>query len=222
MRKRLKMTVIGSVLVLVLSSSQMAAGAGTKGNMDNAETGKSVEEIAEVLAEAAIPYVGDAPGVGNLLYALQDNGIMPEGDFTYELQTDEEPYGLQIYFSEEPADEDTFVERILDGSMLCLTLVENLEEVQCTFPQIYDGKDAQVTYYMDENIVTAMTGTKNLKELKEYAKSPEKLAELLSLELDFQHTEVEISGMEEEDSASVAIIGGADGPTSIFLAGKLG
>ena len=83
MRKRLKMTVIGSVLVLVVSRSQMAAGAGTKGNMDNAETGKSVEEIAEVLAEAAIPYVGDAPGVGNLLYALQDNGIMPEGDFTY-------------------------------------------------------------------------------------------------------------------------------------------
>ena len=147
---------------------------------------------------------------------------MPEGDFTYELQTDEEPYGLQIYFSEEPADEDTFVERILDGSMLCLTLVENLEEVQCTFPQIYDGKDAQVTYYMDENIVTAMTGTKNLKELKEYAKSPEKLAELLSLELDCQRTEMEISGMEDEDSASVAIIGGADGPTSIFLAGKLG
>ena len=67
-----------------------------------------------------------------------------------------------------------------------------------------------------------MTGTKNLKELKEYAKSPEKLAELLSLELDCQRTEMEISGMEDEDSASVAIIGGADGPTSIFLAGKLG
>lgn len=39
---------------------------------------------------------------------------------------------------------------------------------------------------------------------------PEKLAELLSLELDCQHTKMEISGMEDEDSASVAIIGGAD------------
>ena len=133
MRKRLKMAVIGSVLVLALGSSQMAVGADTKGNMDNAETGKSVEEIAEALAEAVIPYVGDAPGVGNLLYVLQDNGIMSEGDFTYELQTDEEPYGLQIYFSEVPVDDEIFIEGLLNGSMMCLTLVENLGEVQFTF-----------------------------------------------------------------------------------------
>ena len=222
MRKRLKMAVIGSVLVLALGSSQMAVGADTKGNMDNAETGKSVEEIAEALAEAVIPYVGDAPGVGNLLYVLQDNGIMSEGDFTYELQTDEEPYGLQIYFSEVPVDDEIFIEGLLNGSMMCLTLVENLGEVQCTFPKKYDEKEVQVTYFIDENTATAITGAKNLEELKEYAKSPEKLAELLSLELDCQNIKMEISGMEDEDSASVAIIGGADGPTSIFLAGKVG
>lgn len=222
MRKRLKMVVIGSVLVLVLGSSQMAVGADTKGNMDNAETGKSAEEIAEALAEAEISYVGDAPGVGNLLHVLQDNGIMPEGDFTYELQTDEEPYGLQIYFSEVPVNDETFIEGLLNGSMMCLTLVENLGEVQCTFPKKYDEKEVQVTYFIDENTATAITGAKNLEELKEYAKSPEKLAELLSLELDCQNIKMEISGMEDEDSASVAIIGGADGPTSIFLAGKVG
>ena len=222
MRKRLKMAVIGSVLVLALGSSQMVVGGDTKGNMDNAETGKSVEEIAEALAEAVIPYVGDAPGVGNLLYVLQDNGIMSEGDFTYELQTDEEPYGLQIYFSEVPVDDEIFIEGLLNGSMMCLTLVENLGEVQCTFPKKYDEKEVQVTYFIDENTATAITGAKNLEELKEYAKSPEKLAELLSLELDCQNIKMEISGMEDEDSASVAIIGGADGSTSIFLAGKLG
>ena len=222
MRKGLKTAVIGSVLVLVLGSSQMAVGAGTKGNTNRAETGKSVEEIAEALAEAAIPYVGDAPGVGNLLHVLQDNGIMPEGDFTYELQTDEEPYGLHVYFAEELEEEGEFVGGILDGSMLCLTLVENLGEVQCTYPQKELGDGVEVTYYVEEGVVSAMAGVKDLEELKGYAKSPEKLAELLSLELDCQNIKMEISGMEDEDSASVAIIGGADGPTSIFLAGKVG
>ena len=53
-----------------------------------------------------------------------------------------------------------------EKNVMCLTLVENLGELQCTFPQKEYGDEARVTYYVDEGVVSAMVGVKDLKELR--------------------------------------------------------
>lgn len=135
--------------------------------------------VAQALYEAATPYIGSVPAVSNILNILRENDIMPQDAGTLELQTDEQPYGMIIHFIEMPEDEEELCNKMYDTGLLLWALVENLENVEWTFPSEEDGKEILVTYYLDRNAVSSAYG--GLENIKEYGKSAEKVEELMRM-----------------------------------------
>ncbi|MDO5422384.1 MAG: M56 family metallopeptidase [Eubacteriales bacterium] len=180
------------------------------GSQSETETAISDEEQA--VYEARTPYIGDAPAVGSLLGAMKYAGFL-SGDFTMELGTEEAPYYLEVKF-EELSEEWTagYANRLSWAGTILLALVDNLSEVRWSFPDDgqwggaeHEGKP--VTVYWDTDAAREIhTDGKNVKE---YGSSLEMFCELLKLREE---------GLSND---TLAIIGGADGPTAIFLAGKL-
>lgn len=195
----------GALLLLILLLSLVVWGcAGSDGGQGEAEG--TVSEQAEALYEAAVPYVGDASAVGNLLDLLRQQDCLPDQKCTLELQTEEEPYGFVLGFREEEASGET-MDRLAYSGTLLLALIGNLEEIQWEFPS-EDG-ESMVTYYWDEASAQAMLPQAD--DLKAYGKSARGVEELLDLLEDAGAS----SGTED-----ISVIGGADGPTDIYLSEK--
>lgn len=208
--------VLTSVCIMVfvfLGCSEIAVGK---------EAGKGAEAVrTDVLSgmvqriyDAAVPYVGDAAAVGNLLTVLTKYEIMPAGERTLELFTDEKPYGMAVHFEEAPEDEDDFAEKMYSTGILCQALIENLEDFQWSYPSAEESQGILTTYYMDQAMLkVAMPG---ITDIKKYGKSVEGVQELMkTIGLGSEQT------MEEIKRLVTSVIGGADGPTSIFIAGKV-
>lgn len=174
------------------------------------EASEASSTSADILYALKNPYAGDATADSQLLYCLADLGFLPMDSFSFQLMTDKEPYGMEIVFSSEPEDLDTALLQLGDAGNLLLALIDNLSEVRFTFPD----KDSSVTLYWDLEAANASLAEK--EDIKNYGHSKEKLAALLSGIPSFK----EASDSGETQDKSISVIGGADGPTSVFIAGK--
>lgn len=82
---------------------------------------------ASQLFDAQILYIGDASGVSNL---LRQTDLPAFGDFTMELKTMEEPYGLRVIYETLPDADDAFFQQ---NGMLLLGLVQNLGYIEIPY-----------------------------------------------------------------------------------------
>nr|WP_241426806.1 M56 family metallopeptidase [Dysosmobacter acutus] len=130
------------------------------------------------LFDAATPYVGDAPGCVDVLFALRLGDEL--GDFSIELETSKQPYGMQINFRQSPQDPET-----MDGAMgryapVLIALIGNLDQVRWTYPA-ENGALRQAEYTYDEGVldqVREATG-RAYGSLKEMGDSPQGVQDLL-------------------------------------------
>lgn len=207
-------TVLSALCMMVfvaLGCSEIAVGKDADQGAEAVDTA-SVSERAEELYNAAAPYVGEAPAVGNLLNVLAECGILPEGERTMELFTDEKPYGMSVHFAEAPEDEDAFMQKMYNAGVLCWALIGNLEDFQWTFPDI-EEKESLITYYLDEEgMKAAFPGITDIKTYGKSAEGVQELMEIIGLE----------SGKRPEEIKNIVsnVIGGASGATAVFVAGK--
>lgn len=212
------------VVFVILGCSEIAVGkdAGSQqiavekdaGRGTEAVAAESVSEAAERLYGASTLYVGDASAVGNLLKILTEYDIMPDGERTMELFTDEKPYGMAVHFAGIPEDEDGFTEKMYSTGILCWALIENLEDFQWSFPAPEESQEILTTYYLDETALKA--AFPGISDIKEYGKSAEGVQELMKM-IGLESEQK----LEEIENIVSSIIGGASGPTSIFIAGKV-
>ena len=94
------------------------------------ETGR-----ADELYALKTPYIGDPVAVGRILSALRVRDVV--GEYTMELRTDREPYGLSLVLASPPAEEEQSRIRRYEqaAAPVILSLIENGE----TFSIRYDG-----------------------------------------------------------------------------------
>lgn len=131
---------------------------------------------AENLYDTRCPYVGDAPAVGRILAQMAEAGYLPSRDFTFEIRSEAEPYGLMIHFNEELADRDMVIQQLTESGNILLALIDNLSKVEYSFT---DSEDTSVVVYVYCDVKIA---DHNLKgSVKEYGTSPDKFSELLSV-----------------------------------------
>ncbi|MDO4274930.1 MAG: DUF4825 domain-containing protein [Eubacteriales bacterium] len=153
---------------------------------------------ADTLYDLRTPYVGDASAVGKLLYALSD--LLPSGAYKIELDTEDTPYVLRLAYEEEPTEgEDETSHRMNVAGTLLLALIDNLDEVQWTFPTHIDGEEVFYTGYWNLSSVS-----------DNYSCTPEEVK-------DFGISEENLQTLLDKFSQSISVIGGADGPTSISI-----
>lgn len=214
-KTNLALTALALFLMISLGCSEIAVGKSRENATEEALAAEA-GDTAKALFEAATPYVGDAPAVGNLLTVMQENGLFPEEEYSIELGTDVKPYSLTIHFANQPEDEEELCREMYQTGILSLALVENLNEVMWTFPLTEKGEEVMFTYYLDEAALESAYGME-MEEIKECGASAQKLQELLDKA--GMEPDVELPELKNQE---IAIIGGADGPTSVFLAGKLG
>lgn len=107
------------------------------------------EEAAEELYALKTEYVGNASAVGSLIVKLTEMNYLPlSKGTTFEILSEEEPYGLRISLENEQTEkkkEET--DRTLnDCGTLLLALIDNLSEVQFTYP-VVNSADGEVSEY---------------------------------------------------------------------------
>ena len=129
---------------------------------------------AQQLFESRNAYIGDASANGKILNLL--NIAEELGSYSVELKTDEKPYWIKLNFESYVSDRDTFDLKMLDKAFLILALIDNANEVQCSYPYTEDGKDTLITLY-----ITQQQATDTLrKDIKSFAESDEGIQELLN------------------------------------------
>lgn len=176
---------------------------------------ETVTQEAKELFAAKTSYLGDASGTGNLIHLLQEQGYLYQGEYGIELETEEEDEGiLRIHFEEEPSSEDDMTLQTSDGATLLLALIDNLQQVQWTYPKMEEGEKVLMTYYWEQKDVEAMLP--EVTDVKDCGKSQEQLQWLMSRLGDAATAQT----VRQPLADKVAVIGGAEGPTSVFLAGK--
>lgn len=188
-------------------------------------------ELAQELFERRNSYIGDAAANGALIETL--SGYLPKTPITQEIFTEEIPYCLKLCLEEGPDQTDPISVYQYDNldkiAAVLLSVIENADEIAFSYP-CDGGAENYCEYYDAEQIADCYDGL----QVKEYGNSADELQELFvkldwRLYLDEEGNPKLFSGdaettgnyQIETDDESVAIIGGADGPTSIFLAGKL-
>ena len=237
-----KTKMLGAALLLGVSMVCLAGGAAAGETvMEEKVTGETAaggaasqenESLAKTLFARKTPYTGDAPAVSALVSELADQGVLPEAPSGgIELLTDEEPYGLLLHYGEAPEDEETFTLEMSLASEVLLALVENLDHVEWTYESVRDGETVGIIYYWDTEAAAQILPEG--RGIKEYGESEETLGELLDICQEQREREnPKESGQESADSPSAKteqtteeseeearIIGGADGPTSIWVMG---
>lgn len=123
----------------------------------------------QALYNARVKYVGNNSEVSNLLDILKINRF---GVYTIALETDKEPYGLIINFSDIHINDDLLDYREkgqVDEAYYILALVENLSYVEVRFE----------AYTVRQTVEEANRFVKG--NIKDYGKSPQKLQELRAL-----------------------------------------
>ncbi len=193
----------------------------------------SLEELAGELFALRNPYVGDASANGALLDALSP--YLPDTAFTQELETQEEPYRLILNLEEGPDEEDEIstyqYENLDEAAAVLLALIDNVDEVIFSYPA--ETQEEETVQINESYSVQQFAELHDGINIKDYASSQEKVLELLEL-LDWAlyydeegnalvGTLIDSSDNTANiymDDESISVIGGADGPTSVFIAGK--
>lgn len=110
------------------------------------------------LYEVKTPYIGNHVADGAIIRAL---GIPSLGDFTTELQTSEEPYGIILHFDAAPVNEYLFHTEMLERAALFLAVTENAGYFEWTYPD-KEGMGVERRRYFVEDI-EQMLGIADLK-----------------------------------------------------------
>lgn len=160
--------------------------------------------LAETLYALKNPYVGDASADGMLFQAVCEAKHLTDSfwnSYSMSLETDEEPYSMQIEFSETPQDPASAEIHMADCGDLLLALIDNLSEVKFIYPTEIREKMAVET---DAETGVEMEGTslciywdleaakKNLRgnDVKKYGESQDSLEELLAILNDGRQREI--------------------------------
>ncbi|MEG0086019.1 MAG: DUF4825 domain-containing protein [Niameybacter sp.] len=133
-----------------------------------------VSSYAQQLFLDKNPYIGDASANGKVLNLL--NMAEELGSYSVELKTDEIPYWIKLNFEEYVSDREAFDLKLLDKAFLILALIENANEVQCSYPYIEDGEEILITLYVTQKQATDALG----KDIKAFAKSEAGIQTLLN------------------------------------------
>lgn len=160
-----RLLVVGIIVILFCVSCQQK-------NSDFPKV--KVSSYAQQLFENKNAYIGDASANGKVLNLL--NIAEELGSYSVELKTDETPYWIKLNFESHVSDRDTFDLKILDKAFLILALIDNANEVQCSYPSTEDGEDTLITVYVTQKQATDTLG----KDIKSFAESEESIQELLN------------------------------------------
>lgn len=120
---------VPSVIIVALSVGILAGCHGA--TTSQVEATPVLDETAVV--EATVPYVGDNSKVVPLLHDL---GVGSFGTYTVELQTENEPYGVTLNFTElkvKPTDESE-IKRREAVSSLVMAKIDNCSSVTWVYP----------------------------------------------------------------------------------------
>lgn len=139
------------------------------------------EEAAEELYALKTEYVGNASAVGSLIMKLTElNYLSTSKGTTFEILSEKEPYGLKISLEDEQTErEKEETDRTLTGcGTLLLALIDNLSEVQFTYPVVNstDGEVSEYTLSWDLEDAEEDLG----KNVKDYGADLETFEELVT------------------------------------------
>lgn len=168
------------VAICCLTDAQQDTSEDTQTESTEAHAEMSDEEIlafAESLYEVKNPYIGDVSANGKVLNLLRGHYNIT-GMAGIELQTYEQPFWITVSFNDKP--DDTSMWKL---AAVFLTLTENASEFRWEF---VEENDKLYTYYVQVEDIEEVLGC---DDLKSYADSAEKIAELLVL-LDEKETGV--------------------------------
>lgn len=158
--------------------------------------------LAETLYALKNPYVGDASTDGKLFQAICEAEQLTDSfwnSYVMSLETDEEPYRMQIEFSQVPEDPVAAEIHMADCGNLLLALIDNLSEVQFIYPEEIHEKGNSICIYWDlEAAKTNLRGN----DVKKYGESQDSLEELLAMLNDGQQREISAVRSEEIEEGS--------------------
>lgn len=165
---------IGSVLMFVVIAAVLAfAGMSVVKGLNAPHPGNTPiapnKPDFQAFYDARVKYVGNNSEVSNLLNVLKVNRF---GVYTIALETEKEPYGLIINFSDIHISGDLLEYREkgqVDEAYYLLALIENLGYVEVRF----EAYNVRMTVAEANAFVTG--------NIKDYGKSPQKLEELHGL-----------------------------------------
>ncbi|REG04795.1 uncharacterized protein DUF4825 [Pelolinea submarina] len=131
--------------------------------------------FAQMLAGKRNPFVGDASADGALLEALNISEDL--GAYTFELQTDEEPYTLRILFTDNVTDPAALGQEMRKNAVLLLALIDNVSEVQWQYTAgvSSDIEENQIKESLTLDQINALLGG----DVKTYGQTAEKVQSLL-------------------------------------------
>lgn len=148
------------------------------GKLGDDDAEKTQDVAAQNLYELKTKYIGNNVSVVSIVSELTVLGYLPAVNNSYIIQSEEEPYGLTISYEEELGEDidETFL-KMMDSGNIMLALIENLSEIEFTFPVSKGGESSTYTLYWDtEAANTSLNG-----DVKEYGESLEKFSELIDL-----------------------------------------
>ena len=164
------------VLAVALCAGCTFTGAkNTTGETSQTTEAAAVSDYAQTLYNNHNAYIGDNSADSALLQIM---GISKLGAYTIELETSQEPYILQILFSDPVSDADTLNTSMEENAMLLLALIDNASEIQWqyTCSDQTAGGEGTFTGSMTKDAATAaLNGT----DIKSYGQSAEKVQALL-------------------------------------------
>ena len=94
------------------------------------QDGLSIDSHTNRLLENRTPYVGNAPALENLIFFMD-----LDSPYTLELQTEKEPYGVTLHFTQSVDENRRFL--IEGNAYVLLALVDNLGQVSWNDPSGY-------------------------------------------------------------------------------------
>ena len=169
--KKLERVVVLLVLLTCVGcvSGSLQADQGSSGEItDNAG-------FAQELVGKRNAFVGDASADGALLEALNISEDL--GPYTFELQTEEEPYVLRILFTDKVADPAALDREMRENALLLLALIDNASEVQWQYTagasSDIEGDQIEQGFSLDQ--ANALLGS----DVKTYGQTAEKVQSLL-------------------------------------------
>lgn len=148
------------------------------GKLSN-ESSKDQEEVIEEIYALKTEYVGDASAVGSLVMRLTEEEYLPlTKNTSFEILSDEEPYGLIIRLGEETKDREETEQKLTEGGTILLALIDNLSEIQFTYPfhEASDGEEKEYTVNWDLKAAEEYLG----QNVKDYGESQEAFQELIA------------------------------------------
>ena len=140
------------VVLLVLLTSVGCVSGSLQADQDVSGDITDNNGFAQELVGKRNAFVGDAPADGALLEALNISNDL--GAYTFELQTEEEPYILRILFTDKVADPAALDRKMRENAVLLLALIDNASEIQWQYtaggPSDIEGDQVEQGFSLDQ------------------------------------------------------------------------